>query len=67
MIRSDEECQVYDHTMLNPNVCYMSEQMEFLFNECMKLDMFKDMQKHQIIDEVALKRYGDGYDCLGEQ
>ncbi|CAI2364912.1 unnamed protein product [Moneuplotes crassus] len=56
MIRSDPECHVYDHNILNPKLSLMSDQMRFLFTECQKLQMFEGMPEHKIIDDIAEKR-----------
>ena len=56
LIRSDSECSVYEHTMLNPQASFMSEQLQFLLGECKKLEMFKNEQDYQVVDEIASKK-----------
>ena len=56
MIRSDLDCTVYDHNMVNPKVSVMSDQMKFLLTECEKLEMFRNKPQYSIIDEIADKK-----------
>jgi hypothetical protein len=56
MIRSDSDCIVYEHAMLNPKNSYLSEQMKFLVEECKKLQMFKGKEDYEIVNEIAAKR-----------
>jgi len=56
LIRSDNDCLVYDHNLVNPKISIMSDQMKYLFTECQKLDMFKDTPEFSLIDEIAEKK-----------